>query len=290
MTLRHLRIFVVVADTGKMSLAAEKLHISQPSVSQAIRELEEYYHFKLFERLSKRIYITERGKAMLDYARHITDSFDKMEEYALDASTQNIIRIGASVSVGTFLLPKLVSLLEEKVSGVDIRVNVNNTSVIESMVLDNTLDIAIVEGIVHNTALLQKPIADDELVIVAGRTHPLFKQDTISIEEFTAQNLISRESGSSDRNQFEQFMLEKGIQMKSTWKCTNTETIKQALFLGKGLAIMSEMLVRDEVASGEFKILKLEDIRIKRKLNLIYHPNKFITSSMDTFMKICFSL
>lgn len=290
MTLRHLRIFVAVADSGKMCSAAEKLHISQPSVSQAVRELEEYYHIKLFERLSKRIYITERGKALLNYARHITDSFDKMEEYAFDASKQNVIRIGASVSVGTFLLPNLVTKLEEAIPDVDIRINVNNTSNIESMVLDNTVDIAIVEGIVYSPNLIQKPIADDELVIVAGRKHPLFKKDIISIEEFTAQNLISRESGSSDRNQFEQFMLEKGIHIESTWKCTNTETIKQALYLGKGLAIMSEMLVRDEVNSGEFKILKLEDIRIKRKINLIYHPNKFITSSMDSFIKICYQL
>ena len=287
MTLRHLRIFVAVADSGKMCAAAEKLHISQPSVSQAIRELEEYYHIKLFERLSRRIYITESGKELLNYARHITDSFDKMEKYALDASTQNIIRIGASVSIGTFLVPKLVPRLEADVPGVDIRINVDNTSTIESMVLNNSIDLAIVEGIVQDPALIRKPIADDELVIVAGRTHPLYTKDIISIEEFTAQNLISRESGSSDRNQFEQFMLEKGIHVKSTWKCTNTETIKQALSLGKGLAIMSEMLVRDEVTSGDFKILKLEDIRIKRKLNLIYHPNKYITSSMEAFIKIC---
>lgn len=290
MTLRHLKIFITVADCGKMRLAAEKLHISQPSVSQAIRELESYYHIQLFDRISQRIYITDTGKSFLAYARHINDSFDKMEEFAFGASTRSVIRIGASVSIGTYLLPKMIPLLEEEIPDIDIRVNVDNTSTIESMILDSSIDIAIIEGIVHNTDLIQNTIGDDELVLVVGPSHPLFTRDSISMEELTRQTLISRESGSSERNQFEQFLLEKGIKVKSTWKCSNTETIKQALFLGEDLAIMSKMLVEKEVQCGTFRILKLEDIHINRKLKLIYHPNKYITRSMEAFIKICTSL
>ena len=100
MTIRHLQIFVAVADCGKMRAAAERLHISQPSVSQAVRELESYYNIKLFERLSQRIYITETGKKLLPYARHIIDSFETMEGFINDTSSGNVIRVGGSVSVG----------------------------------------------------------------------------------------------------------------------------------------------------------------------------------------------
>ncbi len=287
MTLRHLRIFVAVADCGKMRAAAEQLHISQPSVSQAIHELENYYDIKLFDRLSKRIYITEKGSRLLTYARHITDSFDKMEEYVHTASKQSVIRIGASVSVGTCLLPKLLSQLKEVIQDIDIRVCVNNTSTIEAMILDSSIDVAIVEGSVQNPDLVQTAIADDELVLVAGALHPLFQRKKLSLNELSKQKLISREHGSAERNQFEQFLAEEGVQVKNTWVCSNTETIKQALHMGEGLAILSKMLVESEIEYGQFHIIELEDIHIYRKLKLIYHPNKYISQEMNSFIKLC---
>ena len=92
MTIRHLRIFIEVADTGKMSSAASNLYISQPTVSQAIKELEEYYGMLLFERLSKKLYITEKGKKLLSYARNVVKQFDDMEEMIFEAGYVEKIR------------------------------------------------------------------------------------------------------------------------------------------------------------------------------------------------------
>ena len=268
MTIRHLQIFVAVADCGKMRAAAERLHISQPSVSQAVRELESYYNIKLFERLSQRIYITETGKKLLPYARHV-------------------IRVGGSVSVGTRLLPPMIKSLENEVPDVDVCVIVDNTAAIEGKIQRSELDIAVVEGIVRSDELVKKDIYDDELVLVVGPEHELFNHPGIKLKELTKHALISRESGSVERNQFEQFLLEHDIKMKNKWSCSNTETIKKAVLNGEGIAILSRMVIEKEIAAGEVRVLNVENTRMKRKIKLIYHKNKYISQSMKQFIDIC---
>ena len=287
MTIRHLQIFVAVADCGKMSAAAERLHISQPSVSQAVRELESYYNIKLFERLSQRIYITETGKKLLPYARHIIDSFETMEGFINDTSSGNVIRVGGSVSVGTRLLPPMIKSLENEVPDVDVCVIVDNTAAIEGKIQRSELDIAVVEGIVRSDELVKKDIYDDELVLVVGPEHELFNHPGIKLKELTKHALISRESGSVERNQFEQFLLEHDIKMKNKWSCSNTETIKKAVLNGEGIAILSRMVIEKEIAAGEVRVLNVENTRMKRKIKLIYHKNKYISQSMKQFIDIC---
>lgn len=287
MTIRHLQIFVAVADCGKMRAAAERLHISQPSVSQAVRELESYYNIKLFERLSQRIYITETGKKLLPYARHIIDSFETMEGFINDTSSGNVIRVGGSVSVGTRLLPPMIKSLENEVPDVDVCVIVDNTAAIEGKIQRSELDIAVVEGIVRSDELVKKDIYDDELVLVVGPEHELFNHPGIKLKELTKHALISRESGSVERNQFEQFLLEHDIKMKNKWSCSNTETIKKAVLNGEGIAILSRMVIEKEIAAGEVRVLNVENTRMRRKIKLIYHKNKYISQSMKQFIGIC---
>ena len=287
MTIRHLQIFVAVADCGKMRAAAERLHISQPSVSQAVRELESYYNIKLFERLSQRIYITETGKKLLPYARHIIDSFETMEGFINDTSSGNVIRVGGSVSVGTRLLPPMIKSLENEVPDVDVCVIVDNTAAIEGKIQRSELDIAVVEGIVRSDELVKKDIYDDELVLVVGPEHELFNHPGIKLKELTKHALISRESGSVERNQFEQFLLEHDIKMKNKWSCSNTETIKKSVLNGEGIAILSRMVIEKEIAAGEVRVLNVENTRMKRKIKLIYHKNKYISQSMKQFIDIC---
>ena len=287
MTIRHLQIFVAVADCGKMRAAAERLHISQPSVSQAVRELESYYNIKLFERLSQRIYITETGKKLLPYARHIIDSFETMEGFINDTSSGNVIRVGGSVSVGTRLLPPMIKSLENEVPDVDVCVIVDNTAAIEGKIQRSELDIAVVEGIVRSDELVKKDIYDDELVLVVGPEHELFNHPGIKLKELTKHALISRESGSVERNQFEQFLLEHDIKMKNKWSCSNTETIKKAVLNGEGIAILSRMVIEKEIAAGEVRVLNVENTRMKRKIKLIYHKNEYISQSMKQFIDIC---
>ena len=287
MTIRHLKIFLTVAKCGKMRKAAELLYISQPSVSQAIKELEEYYNVKLFERLAQKIHITDEGLLLLSHAQHIVDAFEIMELDMKNAGKSMKIRLGASVSVGTNLLDNIIHILEKHLENIDIFVTVNNTSEIEKMILQSELDAAIVEGIIENHDIIKVPTCNDELVMVVGKTHPFFNKKSISINDLEGENLISREQGSADRNQFEQFLYKHNVHMIKKWSCTNTEAIKNAVIDGKGIAIISKMLIEKECTEGKLKILNINNIHITRVINLIYHKNKFISASLEKLIELC---
>lgn len=286
MTIRHLEIFVTVVDCGKMSRAAEKLYITQPSVSQAIRELEDYYGVRLFERLSKQLYLTDEGRTLLSYARYIVDSFEDMELTMKNRGSSGRLRIGASVSVGTCLLGEKLNFLEAKLPGIETEITVCNTSVIEEMVLKSELDVGLVEGFVDSGDIVRIPVYEDELVIVVGRSHPLYGQKNLTLSCLNGQNYISRETGSAEKNQLEQMLNVKEMNLKRIWSCTNTEAIKNAVMEGRGFAILSRMIVKKEAAEGSLQII-LEENSMKRDIQLIYHKDKYLSEGLKTFLDIC---
>ncbi len=284
-TFRHLKIFITVAECGTMRKAAEVLYISQPSVSQAISELEELYQVRLFDRLSRRIYITEAGRLLLSYARQVIKTTESMEESMQRAGTMPIVRIGGSVTVGTVYLGGLTKRLEEAVPGIDIRITVDNTASVERQVLTSELDLAVVEGMLSSEDLIRRTVCDDELVMVAGRDHPLSAARSLTLEDLQGQALISREAGSSERNQFEQLMADRNIRMTKKWHCTNTEAIKTAVIEGMGIAILSRRLITREVAADLLRVLPLDPVSVRRSFKLIVHKDKVLPQAVRAFLE-----
>lgn len=287
MTIRHLQIFIAVADCKKMRAAAEQLFISQPSVSQAIRELEEYYHVLLFERLNQRIYITDSGKKLLSYARHIVASLEECELELKKDKEYPMIRIGSSVSVGTVLLEEYLSKYEKLMPKADVRVTISNTADIEAQILSNQLDLAIVEGNVESDELNRMIVDEDELFMVVGRVHPFYSCKKIPLKMLNGQSLISREEGSVDRNQFKQLLEENHISMVKKWNSTNVSAIINSVVAGRGIGILSNLLITKELSSGELKVLNVDDIHMRREIKLIYHKNKFLTDAMKELIRVC---
>lgn len=284
MTIRHLKIFIEVARCGTMRQAARNLYISQPSVSQAIKELEEYYNTTLFDRLSNKIYITENGRLLLSYATQIYDLYNN-----LDSAMKNVIlfpklRVGGSVTVGTVTLVDIIKKIQQINPDIDIRVTIDNTTSIENKILDSELDIAVVEGSVTNEDIISKTICQDEILMAVGKSHPFYKINNVTLEMLEGQSLISREQGSADRNQFEQLLHEHNIHMQKKWSCTNTEAIKNAVINGLGIAIISRRLISDELDSGEIKAISIDKVNVTREFRLIYHKNKLISPPMKLFM------
>jgi len=287
MTIRHLKIFIAVATCGKMRQAAEYLYISQPAVSQAIKELELHYNIKLFERLSQKLYLTDEGIKLLNHARHVVDSFDSLDLMMKKQGASPKLRIGGSVSVGTYLLNDIMDKMECIVKDLEFKVIVDNTSTIEELIKTSQLDVAIVEGVIACDELIRLPIYKDELVIIIGKGHPLYHKERMTLDELKNEVWISREEGSVNRNQYEQLLMEKNYTIKHKWICTNTEAIKQTVARGRGLAIISKMLIQKEISDGLLRILPIEDLHVTRDINLIYHRDKFIFSTLQTFIKLC---
>ena len=286
MTIRHLKIFTTVADEKSMSMAAKKLHISQPSVSQAVAELEKYYGIRLFERLSQKIYLTKEGELMLSFSRHILDSFEQMEEEINQAVKKTSLRIGCSVSVGTCLINDILDEAERIMPDCEISVVVANSSDIEKAVLRNEVDIGIVEGIIKGSELVITPVCQDELVVVCGKNHELAGMKKVTFDMLKGQNYISRESGSAERNQIEKVFEEHGLLLKKTFCSTNTEAIKNAVKRGRGIAVFSKRVIEKENADGDIIILPLEGISVTRNINLVMHKNKYISAGIKTIMDI----
>ena len=145
MSIRHLRIFITVASLQNMSAAAEQLFITQPSVSQAIKELEQYYGVRLFERLSKKLYLTQSGEALLKYATHLIQSFDEMETMMKNKSDVISLRIGASITVGGSLINRILNEFNEQHPKIKTQVMIRNTRKIERLLLSSKFDVALVE-------------------------------------------------------------------------------------------------------------------------------------------------
>ncbi len=290
MTLRHLRVFITVADLGNMTQAAKKLFVAQPSVSQTIKELEEYYDIRLFERLSKKLYITEEGKQLLNYARHIVSLFDEMEQKMRQSTESSTLKIGASITVGTCILSELYARFLSNYPNVDVESVVDNTTVIEDMVLKSELDFGLVEGPIHSKFIVSKPFMDDELILVCGSEHPFRDKKSVTVDELSGVNFILREKGSGTRELFESTMISKGIDLNVNWTCNSAEAIKNAVISNMGVSVISKMLVNNELKNGRLFHIKIDKVEFKRKFNIIYHRNKYISKPISEFWDLCLSL
>ncbi len=286
MTIRHLRIFIEVVDSGKMSTAAKNLFISQPTVSQAIRELEEHYGGLLFERLSKKLYITAKGQRLLSYARNVIKQFDDMEEMMIQDNYVKKIRIGATNTVGDCILGDVINAFKEINPQTEIYSYVNNTKNIEEKLLKSELDIAIVEGRVKSPDLNSIPELNDFLVLICSTEHPFAKKRIVKLEDLKKESFAMREQGSGTRELFERYMLEKGIQIKIAMEGNSSAAIKKAVMENQFLAVISIRLVEEEIKKGKIHVIQNIEHDWDRFFSIVYHKNKVVTDEMKNLIEV----
>lgn len=290
MTIRNLEIFVKVADLGSMTAASEALYISQPTVSQAIAELEGHYGTKLFDRLAKKLYITESGKQLLGYARHIIALHGEMELAMKDPEKSGMLKVGASLTIGAELLPRLVSGFHAGHKELKIHAVIRNTADIESLILRNEVDFALVEGVVHSQSIISEEFMDDELALVCGRSHPLYGKQRVALEELLRCDFAVREQGSGTRELFESAMVSRNAAWNISWECSGSDGIKSAAAGGIGIGVISRRLVEKELADGDLCALKVPGLDLRRKFSIAYHKNKYINDTMKEFFGLVANL
>lgn len=289
MTIRHLRIFIEVADSGKMSLAAARLYISQPTVSQAVRELEEHYGVLLFERLSKKLHITESGKQLLQYARNVVDQFDALEESMVKKSSKQRLRVGATITVGTCLLSDLINEFESIQPYVNSYAYIGNTADIEEKLLNSELDIGIIEGTVKSPDLISIPIVDDFLVLACGNEHPLANKPVISPDDINHLDFVMREHGSGTRALFENYLRMHNLQINTKIEANCPEAMINAIIRNNCLACISVRLLKEEIQSGDVFIFCSSTNEWDRSFHLVYHKDKILTEAIRTISQLLHS-
>lgn len=287
MTLRHLKIFVSVCETGSATAAGEKLYIAQPSISLALSELEDYYGIKLFDRIAKRLHITEAGKHFLQYATHIVGLFEDMEKEVKNFDAMGFIRIGTSITIGNYLLPGYVAQFKQTHPNMDVKVVIDNSDKIQQYVLSNQVDVGLVEGIVHSTYIVENKFRDDELVLICGNSHLFANQKNINIYKLQQESMILREPGSAGREIFDSMMITHGLEISPAWESTSTQAIVRAVQANLGLSVLPYLLVKDALDRKEISQFTIKEIRFERSFSVIYHRNKFLTESAKDFISLC---
>ena len=289
-TLKQLKTFIAVAEYKKMSEAAKRLYISQPTVSQVISDLESEYQTSLFERFSKELKITPAGLLLLDNAREIIAIHEQLEQSMKHINALRPLRIGATLTIGNTLMGTLAENLMQKYPDIDITVFVDNTKMIEHRMIHNELDIALVEGIIVRQEIITKPILEDYLCLICGKNHPFAVKSSITMEDLRHQNFIMREKGSGTRAIFETIMLTHHIPFVTKWECSSRCAIVDAVRHNLGLGVLSYRCIKEYIENGDIVACPVEGVSMKRYFYLCYHNSRPVTSQMQDFTDMVLAL
>lgn len=283
MTLKHIRIFVSVYQEESITRAAEKLHMTQPATSLAIREMEEYYHTKLFERSGRGIRVTSAGTRLYPSAARLLSLYDEMDAEMKNWDTSGRLRIGSSISIGSCILPQLINRFSKKYPELELYVKVDSSDVIEQNILENHLDFALIEGSVHSEKLKSSVFLDDELVPVCSRFHPLAGAEDIELDSLKKEHFLMREPNSGTRQLADSSFALKNFQIKPAWESTSTAALINAVSIGLGISILPKRMLEKQLRMHQIASFTIRDLDLKRHYSLIYHENKFVSPTMQEF-------
>ena len=290
-TLQQLRILKAVATEKNFTKAAEVLYLSQPSLSKQIKTLEKNLDILLINRENNKISLTENGKVFLQYSERILALCEESCRALIDLKNgdRGNLTVGASQTIGTYLMPRVLALFAQNYPQIDLKVQVNSTRLIANNVLNREIDIAVVGGEIPNELkknLTIKNFVEDELSLIISKSHPFAKKKKINKENLYYLNFITLNSNSTIRKFIDNILIQNGIetkQLKIIMQFNSIEGIKTAVSLGLGAAFVSSSAIEKEVELKTIEILKIENIQITRTLSIISNPECYKSKAFDLF-------
>ena len=285
-TLRQLRTFKTVADLNSFSLAAQRLKLSQPSVSYQVKELEEALGLPLLDRLGKRVQLTEAGSLLYSYARRVLDTLDEatvaLEE--MRGIQRGSLRVGASTTVGIYLLPAALGAFKKLHPGLVIALEIGSRARVQEQVLSNELDLAVVGPASKDPELAIIPFLSDELVVVAPAGHPLAGKRRLTLKDLADQPFIMREATSGSRWSLEKEARKAGAKLRGAMELGSNGAIKHAVESGLGLAVISRYAAALEFSSGRLVELDVKGFPIRRDWHIVHLRRRKLPASVHAFI------
>lgn len=305
-----MQIFRAVCEQKNVTRAAELLGMTQPAVSIAIRELESYYNAKLFDRIGRRIYLTEAGQALLGYADAILSQFDEATQVLRSGTSFMRCRLGVNVSVGETILPDILDCLERRIPGIKVEIYIGNTRNIEHRLSANEIDVAIADCIAESSDRQIEDFYVGEVSVVASpemaekiygslnereechgslnerdEGHGLLNDNvevrgslneriTLTVDELARQRLLLREEGSGSRISLEAIFRACGCAVEPVTVSTSDLCLLNLARRGFGVTILPRELVASDLESGRLRELHLVDAQIKRRYFLAYNRRR----------------
>jgi DNA-binding transcriptional LysR family regulator len=284
---QSLSVFTEVADTRNFSRAAERLHLTQPAVSQHIRALEERLKVRLLERNNKSVTLTKAGEIVLHHAKEIGGLYRRMEEMVNELMhyTGGPLSIGASYTFGEYVLPPTLARLNADFPDILPSVTIGNTADIAEKVRNRLLDVGIVEGEEIGTGLTVEKLAEDEMVVAAGERHPLADITRIPLALLEDQTWLVREQGSGTRAAADKMFTMLGLKPARLMEMGSTQSIKETVEAGLGVTLQSRWALSKELGLGSLKVLNIEGLPVKRSFHVLLRNGDLRTRTMEVFLQ-----
>ncbi|MCL4470154.1 MAG: LysR family transcriptional regulator [Sulfuricella sp.] len=285
---RRLQVFYTVAKQLSFTKASEILFMTQPAVTFQVKQLEEHFNTRLFERSHSKITLTPAGRLAMEYAERILNLTAEMETRLTEMTGEvgGTLLIGASTTIAEYMLPRMLGDFKARYPQVQARLTVANSETIESKIADHTLDIGLIEAPSHLHNLKADECCQDELVMICSGQNGLCKLPSVSAEQLADQPYISREAGSGTREVVDDFFKRAGIQpedLNIVMELGSPEAIKGAVEAGLGIAIVSRATILKEIKLGDLVAVPLEP-RLIRPLSVVYATEKFRSKLLQSFL------
>lgn len=285
MTIRHFTIFKEVYLQQNMTRAAQNLYLTQPSVSQAIKELETHYGVLLFERLGRKLYPTKEGEILYQNCSQILSYYQHLED-TLSMQAETSLRIGVNYTVGLSMIHELLDSFETIHPKIKVQVFVNRASIIKEMLTINELDLSVIEASKNDPELIYQDFLHDHIVVVCSNRHPYAKKE-ITMEQLSHEPLLCREPGVGSRELFLQEMQKAGFQITPLWESISITALINACIHNRGIAILPYESVKKHLENQTLSPIQVKGLNLDRQLAVTYHKNKYLSKAALDFLSIC---
>lgn len=288
LNVHQLKIFRTVVRAGSFSRAAEELRITQPSVSIQVRELERALGVELFEQVGKRIFLTEAGRVLDEYAVRILTLLEEAERAVRDlrGGSSGPLRVGANNTPATYLLPPLLARLRQQAPEAEISLEILPTRRVYDKLLRNELDVGVVGDGMRHESIVHFPYYTDELVVIASPRSPLAGREGVTAAELVRQRLVLRERGSGTREAAERAFRSLGLVPTPAMELPTNEALVQAVIADLGVGVVSRLAAEEALRAGRVVVVQTADFRPTRTLWGVRHREKRVTSLMRALLEM----
>ncbi|MEW8507533.1 MAG: selenium metabolism-associated LysR family transcriptional regulator [Candidatus Thiodiazotropha sp.] len=284
---RRLQVFHTVARLLSFTKAAETLHMTQPAVTFQVRQLEEYFNTRLFDRTHNRISLTEAGERVYEYADRIFDLYADMENSVreMTGEIRGALTIGASTTIAEYMLPALLGDFGARFPEVTIHLRVSNSEGIVSMVENNTIDLGVVEAPVGNKNLVVEMCREDHLVAIVPPNHDLSNQESVEIGQLIEYPFICREEGSGTREVINEYLENNSCDsaLNISMELGSPEAVKGAVEAGMGVSVVSRATIQKELKLDTLRAINLEP-KLERPFSFVHQKQKFRLRAMEELL------
>jgi len=287
MIIDSLNIFITVIQKKGFSKAAETLHLSQPAVSLQIQNLEQELGMKLIHRSSKQVELTQAGQILYDRAVEILALYEdaKQKIYLLQNKVTGSLKIGASFTIGEYILPGILAQFSLQYPQVDIEVMINNTEDVVQCVRSSKFDLGLVEGEVDSKELVVEPYQKDEMVFIAAPIHPLAFRKVVRMKDLHDQVWILRENGSGTRAYNDRVIEQYQIRVKKSYVFSSSQGVKEAVAEGLGIGFLSKAVVERELEVGTLVRLQVLEVPFLRDFSIILRKDPYLIKAAQKFIQ-----